>query len=441
MILLITTPLFTLPFEITNDDISTGIVFQNFSSAHIFGTNKHLYFKYNVTSVRKLFSWSKIMLKNCLTNSSKIHNLEFEIEENIQWNLYKPEPKTESENALKIYNELYFDTILSNFMNEFDENIDNCKTLDSLTYNFSQMNRELNNLAKLNISAVGEIIMLEKMVDIIHSMLGNKYTLSYDLNYANVEKFLEILEFNFYYANYTITLAFDVPVYSKTLIYQIYPKPILIKNTPYILQTNEKYAAIIDNIPIFYNKNNFLELCFFKTNSFFCIKPHENWKCERNLVLKNKPRKNCLQRLPKNNIITRIRETIYLTVFRPIIFQVNCTKSTYFIKIIDHSTLTNEQNCQLKSSIYEYNSEKINTQYDLQISNEPDINDFLFTNQDNLILFDLYLTLAYLIFIILLHLLTLIIIMARLKGKLKEINDLKIKNASHEYESINYLTL
>lgn len=295
-------------------------------------------------------------------------------------------------------------------MNQLDYTIDNCKTLNSLTNSFIQMNRELNNLAELNITTINNIILPNQTIKTIKSMLGNTYALPYELNYLNFDQFLANINFKFYHSNYTITLAFEIPFYIKTLLYSIFPKPILIKDTPYILNTKEKYAAIVHHKPIFFNETNFFEFCFFKANTFFCMKPNNNRNCEKDIVLYTKTRKQCLTKLPKRNIITRIKDTIYLTVFKPIIFQVKFPTNTYFIKIINHSIFTNEHNCQLKSSSYNFNSDNFTTSYELHISDIPDNHDFLFSKHNDLIYFNLYLTLSYLIFIITLHLLTLLII-------------------------------
>lgn len=425
-------PIFSTQINIYNDDDPKGLEFVELNSVYVHEITKHLYYTYNLTSIQRLFSWNRMMAMNCYMNVTKLSALEIEIERNVKWRTNRPEPKTE--NVTRINETLYPDRILSAVIDKFDQNIDNCETLDTLTKSFARMNQELNNLARLNTTEIDKIVLPEKTVDIINSMLEDKYSLPYTLNYTNAKEFLRHSEFDFFSENDQITLAFKIPMYTKTLLYKIYPKPILKKDTPHILLSNEKYAIFINQIPIFYNKNNFYELCYVRANTHYCAKPVGSWKCEREMTNSTKYRKSCLEKLPKQNIITRIKDTIFLTIVKPIQILVDCKSSKYLIITRNNSMLTIEQNCQLNSSSYVYNPNEQNNLYDLHILNETHPPNDLFFNYDT---FNRVFTFCYFIFLILTYLILLAVGIIIESRKLKKLDELGTESATHEYEVID----
>lgn len=216
---IITTHIFASQIQISNDEIPRGLELIRLNSAYIHEHTKYLFYTYQLTSIQRLFTWNRVMTNNCYKDLKKLSALDIEIEHNIKWNIQKPEPDIKAEKITRINETLYLDRILSAVMDKFDQNIDNCQTIDTLTKSFILMNRELNNLAKLDITELGKIILLEKTVDMVNSMLEEKYVLPYTLNYTNTADFLTYSKFNYYYNNYTITLSFEIPMYTKSVTF------------------------------------------------------------------------------------------------------------------------------------------------------------------------------------------------------------------------------
>lgn len=437
-----------MQLEIYKNTDRRGLILTNMGNVKIHERTKHLFYNFNITSISKMKKWNQASNQNCNSNSTKASQFQIEITQNLKWNIYKPPPEFSEENSIEISSILNFDQVLSNYLTQKSNDSENdCDTLRILFRQFNEMNNHLNEISnRLNTTSIDQLIDRQLFIKTIYDMVDENLELPYILNENTTIEFLNKINIEFFQNDHMVTLIFDIPLYMHTQFYRVYVKPILGKRGPLIAKTNVTHAAMTMNKIMFWNITEFQTLCFVRGEinknfgeTFFCRKTTSNYQCEHDLLKTNKRGKSCLQRTPKRNIITRIQNKFYITLYNPIVLQIICEDMEYFIKLIEDSNLINSRNCFLNSSFYTYNPTNPTTMlisYEMKPSNQFKTYDFDFLDIDLSDSDDFILIILLISTILLSAIIAIIIIICLAKKRIQEIYEI----TKHEYATIDYYT-
>lgn len=369
-----------------------------------------------------------------------------EITENLKWNIFKPQPKIKNNNTIEIFTILNFDNILSNYLTQKGEDSENdCSTLRTLSKQFIEMNQYLNSIAvDLNTTSLDQIIDKQLLIKTIYDMVDENLELPFIINENTTLDFFNNIKLEFFQSENTMSILFEIPLYMHTQFHRVFAKPILKKKGPLIPKTNVTHAALTLDTLMFWNLTEFQNLCYVRgeTNknfgeTFFCEKTISNYQCEYDLVKTNRRDRNCLEKISKRNIITRIYNKFFITVYHPMVLQIICNDYEYFIQIIDDSFLINDKNCFINSSFYSYNpNDNLDTSkiYEMKISNKVKLYDFNFWDNNDFDSDGLTVVVSFVVFVLFLSLGTIAIVIHTAKQKIKEIYEI----AQHEYATVDY---
>lgn len=114
------------------------------------------------------------------------------------------------------------------------------------------------------------------------------------------------------------------------------------------------------------------------------------------------------------------------------IFQVECEDITYYLKINDSAQI-NEKTCTLNNSFYVFDP-NIPIQYEISFANSPNLMELTIFEEEKLIKWSIYLTIAYLTLLTTIYLTTIGIGIFKMKKSKKN----KIDAGTHFYESVGY---
>lgn len=419
--------------EIYPDDLTRGITQMNFSNAIIHDTNKNIIYSFDLTSVRKIILNNRYTMIHC--NSSLQRMLDIELEKNLNWTQYRPEPISNSNVTKRISQTFDFNRALAEYL-ESPVKSTECNRLEQLIQEFAITNSQLNQLAKSNLSTINEIISLQSIVLDIYDSIDESHVLPFALSEYNIEKFFRTSNFRFFQDNYTVSLSFEIQLYSKTMINTINFLPVLKKNLPYVLNSNKTFIANLNGNNIYYSKQSLNILCDLRDSIFHCIRPIKDWDCEEKMIRGERVPKACLRKLKRKNIITRIDKNIHLLLFETIVFRISCgTDTPYFIKISNHSIIDNDRDCTIDNSYYLYDPGNTSDRYELLETDIPHIFDPDFLQTETINMMDFYLTICYLISLTVAYVMfSIITIMCTNKAILLEARCDTISVTSHEYK-------
>lgn len=157
-----------------------------------------------------------------------------------------------------IKHKLYYIELLKNFFIGIDKLNDTCDILKSITSYFSLLNLNLNRILKSNTSTIHEVINPKELLIELEKFLKEKNRgVSFPLKSEKIIEFYDITQVKLYYKNYKVTLGFEIPVYRRTNLFNVFTKPILKNDIPQILDTKTKFAIINATTVMFYSKQSF----------------------------------------------------------------------------------------------------------------------------------------------------------------------------------------
>lgn len=427
---------FVQTLEITDENTSNGLTFVNINSINVLEKMEITNFPFNITTINFLREHKAIYAQNCL-NNTVVLRFDIETELNMKWkNELKPRKNGTNIGTQQNADEnTYFDEIARNILKNFNrKGVNKCKNLDKLTYFLNEMNREFNNLAS-NDTDIEKLISIIDMTLVIENILkiSSSYKIPFSLGQIYTDEFFRHTKHMTYLETNTLIISFEIPIYRHTNLYKVHSKPILKKKVPYLMPTDVRYATFLENRPTFYSNESFTEACFYKTNIFYCDRPkdfNEN-SCEHQMF-NSTIKKNCLTRLKRRNIVTRIHDTLYCTLFEPMTFKVECEDITYYIKINNSAQIT-EKTCTLNNSFYVFDP-NLPIQYEISFANAPNIMESTFFEAENLKNLSIYLTIAYLTLLTMIYFFTIGIGIVKMKKTKKN----KLDAGTHFYESVGY---
>lgn len=441
LILLFAAPHLSFQIKVNTEDTQNGLIILPFHSANIRENDTILNFTFNISAMQQILAEQHIIKQYCQFNNSLISQLDIELEINLLWNQIETRSPKYSESSKNVPINQFYNEILYNYLSKSDDSkINKCENLNAMTNFLHAMNNELNALLMLNHTAIEELISPNLIIPELDTILGERENamFPFSLEYGYNEDFFKNTNIEYLYSNYVIKISFEIPIYRKTNLKIAYTKPIIIDNWPYILKTDIKYVTVDSNKPIFLTKQNFINSCLFKNNTFFCekIKHQKKFKCEKQMM-KKQVEKQCLSRLEKQNMITQIHDTLYCIAFEPIIFEIKCNNTDYFMKIMHHSRITNEELCSFNNSFYRFDPNN-SIPYEVVTYNRSNTVETIFNNID-ISFWEIFITISYLIVLPLIYVLTIgLNIFKYQKNYNNNKNDEISSVQQHEYETIDY---
>lgn len=110
------------------------------------------------------------------------------------------------------------------------------------------------------------------------------YSFPFDFSDDFLIDFLSNTEFLLWFDQTTMYLTFILPIYKQLNISAIFPKPIKINNTSYILKIDPKFLAQNEEPIILYNENEWYNIiryrCFLFKQQRFCLQPEFEEICD-----------------------------------------------------------------------------------------------------------------------------------------------------------------
>lgn len=376
----------TRQLEIRGIDSKQKLITSPFATANLYKSAHYLLYNFDVQSIHYIVSWYKNLNKVCQNQTEILSPLTNEIEANMKWAIYKPF-NLKGENLKRIHFHLLSNEVLEQNINWFNSDVGEyaCIALRKLALNFVKLSQHLNELFNGNAKALMELMSLEHLSidvqDIVNDSKRNNndssssFTYPFDFSNNFPEKFFQFTRFSYYQDNYTISLLFEIPFYETVFLNRIHTIPIVINLDPYILKSFQKYVIEKNGIQIFYDDQTLDSHCFWSDKRRFCYMPIGNRDCERDYMNQVYSKSECLEKLPRKNMITQIVDKTYFTIFEPLVVQIHCLESDFLLKILSDLKFDNNLLCSINTTFFEYGPQKLSQ--GLFISqNENEIIDF-----------------------------------------------------------------
>lgn len=431
-----------MPINVYTDNPENGLFFEPTFKIKIHEHDEYLSYKFDISAANYIISWGKTMSNICSGN-----RFDFDFHD-IYWNKYNPEPNIPEDSINEFKREIKYNTILNNNIEEFNANENEtaeCEILGKMARNFNKLNRELNRLAKLDFSNLNTSINYDIIITDIKNTVAKfdkkQHSYAIDTSKETWNEINKYVKINFYRDEIYVILTIQIPIFESILLHELYKKPIILNDVPYLLNSNKKYGFFLKNRVTFLNEDYLIKDCLFVHEEYYCTEPKYNSPCETEIFFYGR-NQTCLTRLPKKNLITRINTILYVSVFKPMIFTIDCDIGKHMIRLDEHSKITNDLKCTVNTSQFSYNPKiLLEDKYNLFVI-EHNTNTELF-DMTPLNLMEFYLTLSYVIIIVIIYIITICTSICKLKKKIKmSKQDMGSTqsistNSLHLYETVN----
>lgn len=364
----------SLQLEFQRENTDNGLEFNLLDSINIKDKNLTLYFQFDVSIIREIINKRQGLAKKCPSNPKLIEPLELEFQLNTKWADNETSFELKNDTTNLIHEKFYYIELLKGFFENIDKLRDTCDVLKSIISYFSQVNLNLNHASKLNTTLIKDMIDQKIIITQVKRFLKDRQRkVDFALSSNHPEIFFNRTTMKFHYKNYKVTLGFEIPVYRLTNLYTVHKKPFLIREDPYILKTQPKFAIFNGEYPMFYSDRNFDKYCFHINDTYFCkIKPKIDDICIYDLF-HGIFSENCLRKLPEQNTITKIYNSFHCIVFESLTLQTICNGTMSLWKLKNHTKIINtKHDCHLNNSFFEYDPKFQHKVYEIFTSNSPD---------------------------------------------------------------------
>lgn len=402
----------THQLEISRDESNRTYVLTPYSTANLYKTANYLLYTFDVFSLQYIVQWCENLTRICQNQSIITKALINEIETNMEWIEYRPFFLGKAH--LNQINFTQFDNKLLEYnINSFNSEINDenaCFNLVKLSHNFIRLNRNLNELFKLNASAVLQIVSTQHFSFDVEQTLKNSssmgLTVPFDFLENFYENFFQFSRFSFYQDNFTISLLFEIPVYEPVFVNRFHVTPVVIDSTPYILNSDIKFVIANNGVHYFFTNETIDSHCFWSGKRRFCFKSVGNYDCERDLISDIFSKESCFRKLPRENMITQIMDETFFTIFTPLTLQLRCLNSEILMQIRSTTKFTHNVACSMNTSFFEYSPKNPSQGLFIQKTDNPN-SWFILTKIESL---EPYLSYAFVIIYIIIYIVSLIIV-------------------------------
>lgn len=243
-----------------------------------------------------------------------------------------------------------------------------CNTLKSFLNQLMTLDIELKKIGDSTYTSISSIIPVEKLLKDAHNFTSKTKLVS-PLDFTHWFS-VNFFKYSKIYLSFTTSYAFvtiKIPLFSHTILFRIFPKPILYNNVPYIFNSQTEYV-IKDQIGTNYF-SNLNENCFYANNNTFCKKPKYQNNCDSQYLTHSTRKfdRDCFIRLPLRNTVTQIKNSIYFLIFEPMLVNISCNGSLQSIRMYQSSQILNND-CHINSTFFTYDPNSIR-EYGIFFSN------------------------------------------------------------------------
>lgn len=421
----------TTQLEIYADNPNNGLIFTPEHTINVKEKNYYLLYTFDVTTFQYVLSWKNDAMAKC-------NNSEIKFDSNILWNKPIPEKNFKKDNKRINMTLLYIER-LNNNLNEFQSRTNECNALLQISNNFNIMNVELNKLANLDTNSIENILSLTDISLEINNILidfENKYTLPFSLSYEFKKNFFNYSHFELYMHENVVTLAFGFPLYKQNTLYNVYKKPIIYENEPYILRNIGNFSIIDNNIRKFFNSDPLKNNCTKIIHNYFCEKPILESICNETYNSSK-----CLIKLPKRNIITKVNKKFFISIFHPVIIDIICETGSIIIRLDSHAKIINNMNCIIDTPLFRFDpkNQRENITYFMKIAAIDPGNTIKFYLEKFESIGN-YITIGYIVFLIATYFATIYLSIKRSKGIIEKIDsetEFETTSSIHIYATID----
>lgn len=200
-----------------------------------------------------------------------------------------------------------------------------------------------------NTSSILNVIPIEKLTSDVGKMPSN---LSFQIDRLFPKSFFANIKFIFFQSNNSIQIGFNVSTYEKVVLFQMYSKPILFNEKPFVYNFDTLYVSKNPQLTLF-TKTTYKENCFYSSNlkRVFCKNASPIRDCDRKILLNEKVDiySECFNKLPITNYVTQINNNLYFTLRAPLELNITCANDTKTLLFEQSSNILGIFNCTLKS--------------------------------------------------------------------------------------------
>lgn len=313
-------------------------------------------------------------MKNLCENGSLYQEFKNEIENNMIWNRKTPEITIDN-NILNIEIKILYDMTLNANIDSYNSNADRnfeCEIFELITYRFIHLNQLLNRLSTSNVAVLEELINFKQIMNNVRDLLRyDESNLIQPFNTLTDKpyNFFIFTKYHFYKNNFEITLYLGIPLYEEMDLVRIFPKPILKKFSPYVLNMEAEYAVLSKNESIFYTYESLSKNCLWQMKKFYCAQPQEKFDCEGRAISGSEIDINCFSRLPSKNIITQVGANSYFLILSPITIHIKCEGWEIIVKIQNNSKILDNFGCSISHANFNY-TPFFSKSYEIYVSND-----------------------------------------------------------------------
>lgn len=236
-----------------------------------------------------------------------------------------------------------------------------CRIPTEITDTLTSTNKILNSLHNTDLTAISKLMPIKQLMTeskkFIKENAKNNLNHPFDFAFWTPKNFYERTKLSFKHYNNEIYLTLKFPLYKKTILSKITPKPIKFKNHTLILNTNTTYIIQDTMEIIYFNNETISHFCFNLNNIKYCEKPpYINDECDLKYISYEKKgiNKDCFTEIKNKNIITRFFQDLYFTIKSPMIIDIQCKEIEYSIRLDKPTILEDISNCNVTANKFKY---------------------------------------------------------------------------------------
>lgn len=349
----------TLQFNLTEEDPSNGIIYLPQGKSNIFEKTKSITYAINLSTLNELEGMIKKLEQDCYK--------EFTILDIFRRKFFEiNNMKTKNNIGNSTHDILITSTIEDIHLLEKDlksfykkNGSGYCLTLRRKLIHFNNIFTEIDKLTRSDFTSLEKTISVSKLRGDVINLLANldkeSYSFPFDFSNDFLIDFLSNTEFLLRFDKTTMYLTFILPIFKKLNISAIFPKPIIINNTSYILRIDPKFLAQNDSSIILYNESEWYNRCFLFKQQQFCLQPKFEDICDEfiNKHDNSDVSLQCLSNIINENTAIQVNTTIYFSIVHPTSIQLICDNGVFPFNITKSSKL-DIGNCSIKTPFYEY---------------------------------------------------------------------------------------
>lgn len=379
----------SLTMPIIQDDQRPDLITQKISEAYFQRSNQTLSYSFDISPLLQASDLLSEIRNTCSKYHFSVQSFEHQLLDISLW-YDKNTSRPINTNFSRLSTDI--DLIRIN-LDKFTNHVGTgkCKLLPNITRNIYKFNSAVILFSKSNFSLFHELISKEQFHTDVQKTIYNKNKdssiLPFDLN-ENFQNFFKFSRTEKVTNANILSLVFNIPLFSKTKqnINQIIPKPIIYKNSPYILKPNSTIMLVDTGRLVLHSNESVNESCKTALNKTFCDFPE--FYEEKNFLSYDYNdffynfRIEHFERLPRRNIVTRIKNDFYFTVITPFDLLISCPHTEFSVRVTKSSKIMNNTECTLKSLFFEFEPKDNGNEYMILITDLLTNNEEIWENEE-----------------------------------------------------------